>query len=93
MQGVAYVSFARPLEHAGEVAWLEEIFVSPARRAQGIGQRLLTEVCRRAEARGCVSVDLEVQSDHRRALHLYLREGFQDMKRAHFTRPLKNWDW
>lgn len=68
-------------------------FVSPARPAQGIGQRLLTEVCRRAEARGCVSVDLEVQSDHRRALHLYLREGFQDMERAHFTRPLKNWDW
>src|SRR5579859_262088 len=32
--GVAYVSFARPLEHDGEVAWLEELYVEPASRGR-----------------------------------------------------------
>ncbi len=91
--GVAYVSFATPLEHAGEVAWLEELYVTPERRDAGLGAALLAEVCARAEARGCVAVDLEVQSDHERALGLYSRAGFSSLRRQHFSKPLSNWDW
>jgi ribosomal protein S18 acetylase RimI-like enzyme len=93
IEGVAFVSFARPLEHAGEVAWVEELYVTPERRSLGIGRRLLDAVAERAEARGCVSLELEVQADHARAAHLYQREGFRSMRRDHLTRPLAGWDW
>lgn len=91
--GVAYVSFARPLEHDGEVAWLEELYVLPDRRGSGIGTRLLHAAAARAEARGCVSVELEVQRGHERALALYTREGFRDLERRHLALPLRAWDW
>ncbi len=91
--GVAYVSFARPLEHAGEVAWLEELYVVPDARSAGIGGRLVAEVAARAEARGCVSVELEVMRGHDRAANLYRRSGFHDLARSHFARPLAAWDW
>jgi GNAT superfamily N-acetyltransferase len=91
--GVAYVSFARPLEHRGEVAWLEELYVSPESRGRGIGTRLLREAIARAEARGCVSLELEVKRGHERALNLYGREGFRDLERRHLARPLGAWDW
>jgi GNAT superfamily N-acetyltransferase len=91
--GVAYVSYARPLEHDGEVAWLEELYVAPDRRGRGIGARLLREVAARADARGCVSVELEVKRGHERVLGLYRREGFRDLERKHLARPLRAWDW
>jgi GNAT superfamily N-acetyltransferase len=91
--GAAYVSFARPLEHAGEVAWLEELYVAPDERGRGVGQALLAEACARAEARGCVSVDLEIAADHARAANLYARNGFRSLQRTHWTRPLAAWDW
>jgi ribosomal protein S18 acetylase RimI-like enzyme len=91
--GVAYVSFARPLEHAGEVAWLEELYVSPDERDAGVGTRLVREAVARADARGCVSMELEVQRGHERAANLYTREGFRDLARRHLALPLRAWDW
>ncbi|APR82231.1 Histone acetyltransferase HPA2 [Minicystis rosea] len=93
IEGVAYVSFATPLEHAGEVAWLEELYVAPAQRNHGIGQALVDAVIEQAGARGCVSVDLEVEADHARAANLYERSGFRRMRRSHWVRPLARWDW
>ncbi len=93
VEGVAFVSFARPLEHTGEIAWLEELYVVPERRNRGIGRRLVDAVAERAEARGCVAIDLEVQADHARAANLYVREGFRSLRRDHLTRPLAAWDW
>jgi GNAT superfamily N-acetyltransferase len=91
--GVAYVSFARPLEHEGEVAWLEELYVSPARRCGGIGTSLLRQAAARADARGCVSLELEVKRGHERVVSLYEREGFRDLTRMHLAKPLRAWDW
>lgn len=93
VSAVAYVSFASPLEHAGEVAWLEELYVTPEHRNLGLGKVLVSAVIERAEARGCVAVDLEVTADHFRAARLYEREGFRSMRRDHMTRPLSKWDW
>jgi len=93
IEGVAYVSFARPLEHAGEVAWLEELYVTPSVRGLGLGRQLVAEVTARAEARGCGSLELEVEADHARAAHLYEREGFRPIRRTHWVRPLGRWDW
>jgi GNAT superfamily N-acetyltransferase len=42
--GVAYVSFTWTLEHGGKSAWLEELYVVPDERNQGIGRAMLAAV-------------------------------------------------
>jgi GNAT superfamily N-acetyltransferase len=91
--GVAYVSFALPLEHEGEVAWVEELFVAPERRNAGIGAMLLRAVRAHAEARGCLAIELETKRGHERAGNLYRRQGFVDLGRTHYAHPLEGWDW
>ena len=86
--GVAYVSFVWALEHGGLSAWLEELYVLPALRGQGVGGRLLDQVLALARARGCAAVDLEVEAEHARSASLYARAGFRAHARARWVRPL-----
>ena len=86
--GVAYVSFVWTLEHGGKSAWLEELYVVPEERNRGIGKALLAAVLQTAEAAGCIAIDLEVDSEHSRAEHLYAREGFAPLPRARWVRAL-----
>jgi GNAT superfamily N-acetyltransferase len=86
--GVAYLAFTWTLEHGGKTAWLEEMYVLPAHRGQGIGRALLTAVCTHASEQGCAAVDLEVDAAHQRAVHLYAREGFRPLDRTRWVRQL-----
>ena len=86
--GVAALSFMWPIEHGDKSAWLEELYVDPAARGQGIGTRLLREALRTAAECGAVAVDLEVDADHQRVAKLYVREGFHAIPRARWVRPL-----
>jgi GNAT superfamily N-acetyltransferase len=86
---VAYLSFQWSLEHGGQSAWLEELYVQPEHRAGGIGRQLLLEACAHAAARGCAAVDLEVEDGHARAARLYAREGFRPHRRARWVRRLE----
>lgn len=86
--GVACVSFSWTVERGGRVAWLDELYVVPALREHGMGNALLGEVIARAAAEGCRTVELEVETSHARAEHLYRRHGFTDMPRRRWTRPL-----
>ena len=54
---------------------IETIGLLPEYQGQGIGSRLVRDVCREASARG-ISVSLEVQKANRRARSLYERLGF-----------------
>ena len=68
---VGFSTFAgRPLVNVHDLA------VLPSHRARGIGGRLLAEVERRACARGCCKITLEVQDANEGARRLYLRSGF-----------------
>jgi ribosomal protein S18 acetylase RimI-like enzyme len=86
--GVACVSYSWTVERGGMVAWLDELYVVPARREHGIGNALLGEVIALAAADGCRTVELEVETSHARAERLYRRHGFTDMPRRRWTRPL-----
>jgi GNAT superfamily N-acetyltransferase len=44
--GVAYAATILSAEHSGLVAWLEELYVAPSHRSQGIGSALLAAVLR-----------------------------------------------
>jgi len=65
---------ARPLLNVHDLA------VLPEQRGQGIGQALLDEVERRALARGCCKVTLEVLETNEGARRLYHRQGFRDFE-------------
>lgn len=86
--GVACVSFSWTVERGGMVAWLDELYVAPALREHGIGNELLGAVIARAGADGCLTVELEVETSHARAEHLYRRHGFHDLPRRRWTRAL-----
>jgi GNAT superfamily N-acetyltransferase len=86
--GVAYVATILSVEHVGPAAWLEELYVTPAWRQQGVGSALVDAVLERARAAGMVAVDLEIDAGHSRAASLYERSGFHRLERSRWTRKL-----
>lgn len=86
--GVAFVAMHWSLEHGGQACWLEELYVTPDRRSQGVGRDLLRAAIVRARERGCLMMDLEVLANHARAAHLYAREGFRALPRERWVREL-----
>lgn len=86
--GVACVSFSWTVERGGMVAWLDELYVVPALREHGVGNELLGRAIGDAGAAGCLTVELEVETSHARAEHLYRRHGFHDLPRRRWTRTL-----
>lgn len=85
---VAVLSYVVALEHGGRVAWLDELYVVPARRGQGLGRALLLRAVAAARKAGCNSVELEVVRGHDRAARLYVRESFHRLPRTRFSRGL-----
>jgi GNAT superfamily N-acetyltransferase len=86
--GVAYASSILSLEHGGISGWLEELYVLPKWRGQGIGSRLIAEVVALAKEAGWRALDLEVEASHQRAISLYARHQFQPRSRSRFYRVL-----
>jgi GNAT superfamily N-acetyltransferase len=86
--GLAYVSFAWPLEVADKVLWLEELYVLPAHRGGGLGEHLLRAVIELARRSGCRTLDLEVEQNHERVAAFYARHGFWKRPRSHWTLSL-----
>jgi [ribosomal protein S18]-alanine N-acetyltransferase len=64
------------LDVSGDVADVMTLATSPAQQRKGIGRLLLDDLVRRAAARGCDSLILEVRADNEAARNLYERNGF-----------------
>jgi ribosomal protein S18 acetylase RimI-like enzyme len=88
--GVAYASTILSLEHGGWSGWLEELYVLPEWRSQGIGARLLDAVVTIAHNRGWAALDLEVDDDHQRVISLYASRDFQPVPRTRFVRHFQD---
>jgi GNAT superfamily N-acetyltransferase len=86
--GVAYVATILSAEHCGLVAWLEELYVTPSLRSQGIGTALVTAILERARKMDIVAIDLEIDAGHSRAESLYRRFGFRRLDRSRWVREL-----
>jgi GNAT superfamily N-acetyltransferase len=90
MVGVLMMSVMISLEHAGEVGWIDELFVRSDYRKRGLGQRLLSQAMGWAEARGLRALDIEVGERHEPepATRLYEKQGFKRIQRARLTLAL-----
>jgi ribosomal protein S18 acetylase RimI-like enzyme len=86
--GLACLSFCWTLEHGGKSAWLDELYVLPQFRSQGIGKALLEATLKYASEQGCAAIDLEVDREHRRAESLYQRAGFEALPRSRWVKDL-----
>ena len=62
---------------AAPYAYLEDFYLAPEARGQGIGTKLLDYACQRAEAKGCTSIQLDVREANKGAARLYARYGFK----------------
>jgi GNAT superfamily N-acetyltransferase len=87
--GVAYAACILSLEHCGWSGWLEELYVLPEWRGQGLGTQLLDAVIAGAHERGWIALDLEVDSGHQRVTALYARREFQPVPRSRFVRRFR----
>ena len=86
--GAAYASSLLSFEHGGISGWLEELYVLPQWRDQGIGSQLLAAVIAHAKTVGWRALDLEVDATHQRAVPLYTRHEFHPRSRSRFYRML-----
>jgi GNAT superfamily N-acetyltransferase len=86
---VAYlvICFDFSLEYRGKGAWVDELFVEPAHRGQGIGTRLLDLAETASREHGAQTLHLEVNHGNR-AIELYRRRAFVDHHRYLMTKWL-----
>jgi GNAT superfamily N-acetyltransferase len=86
---VAYlvICFDFSLEYRGKGAWIDELFVEPAHRGQGIGTRLLDLAETVSREHDALTLHLEVNHGNR-AIELYRRRAFVDHHRYLMTKWL-----
>jgi len=76
LQGYLLAVFMFSLEHGGLMAEIDEIFVSPEARSQGMGAALLAWAERDMTHRGLVRLQLQLGVGNHRAREFYERHGF-----------------
>jgi ribosomal protein S18 acetylase RimI-like enzyme len=86
---VAYlvICFDFSLEYRGKGAWIDELFVEPDYRGQGIGTRLLDLAETASKENGAQVLHLEVNHENR-AIELYRRRGFVSHNRYLMSKRL-----
>jgi ribosomal protein S18 acetylase RimI-like enzyme len=74
--GIAVLRFRRSIFDDGLHAYLEELYVAPSRRGQGMGRALLDAAIETARAEGARWIDLGTSEDDVAARSLYESAGF-----------------
>ena len=78
MAGYALVAKSYSQEAGGKVLWLEELFIKPFFRSQGLAYEFLTFM--KEELTGNMKrIRLEVEGGNENALALYRRNGFEKL--------------
>jgi GNAT superfamily N-acetyltransferase len=86
--GYLAVTFGWSLEWGGRDAFVDELYLAPSHRGDGLGRAaiaLAEEACRTAGVR---ALHLEVERANARGRALYARTGFADTDRLLLTRRL-----
>ncbi len=76
--GYALLSFTFSQEVGGKVAWLEELFMLPEFRGQGLGKEFFAFMEENVESK-VSRIRLEVEPDNDRAKRLYESLGYEDL--------------
>ncbi|MCG9886836.1 MAG: GNAT family N-acetyltransferase [Cyanobacteria bacterium] len=86
--GYSIVAYLYSLEFGGRVALIDELWIDPNWRGQGLGRQALERIEQDCRDRAIVALRLEVGRTNQTARALYQRMGFQDLDRDFWTKPL-----
>jgi GNAT superfamily N-acetyltransferase len=75
--GYLIVVLVMSVEHKGLMGEIDEFFVSPEARSQGLGAALLAAAERALVQRGCVRLQLQLARGNARARTFYERRGYR----------------
>ena len=75
-EGLAVVSLRPNVWFDGPVALLDELYVAPSGRNQGVGTALLNAARKEAKVRGAEHMEINVDEPDRDAQRFYERHGF-----------------
>lgn len=87
--GYIVLTFGYSFEYHGRDSFIDELYVEPQFRRQGIGRRAMRFVEERAAELGVNAIHLEVDQGNDPAFELYRRTGYDDHKRFLMTKWLK----
>jgi ribosomal protein S18 acetylase RimI-like enzyme len=80
--GIAVIRFRPSLRSRALDAYLEELYVAPSRRGQGIGRALLQETMEAARVAGATRIELGTSETDTAAIALYESSGFTNREGA-----------
>jgi len=86
--GVIVANFNWSLKFAGRSLWIEELYVTPDQRRQGLGRALVDRVVEYARNHDITGIDLEAYQGNTPASVLYRTAGFHRLGRERFYRRI-----
>ena len=89
--GFATVSLRPSIYYEGRVALLEDLYVTPARRNEGIGAALVTRLMAIARDEGWGQLEIQVDEPDVDAMRFYARQGFTMRDQSTGDRALLWW--
>jgi ribosomal protein S18 acetylase RimI-like enzyme len=87
--GYIVLTFGYSFEYHGRDSFIDELYIEPQFRRQGIGRRAMQFVEERARELGVNAIHLEVDQGNDPAAELYRRAGYDDQARFLMTKWLK----
>jgi ribosomal protein S18 acetylase RimI-like enzyme len=84
--GYIILTIGFSFEFRGHDAFIDELYIVPARRRRGLGRQVMTFVERQAREMGVNAIHLEVDRGNDSALELYRRAGYRDHDRFLMTK-------
>jgi ribosomal protein S18 acetylase RimI-like enzyme len=87
--GYIVLTFGYSFEFHGRDSFIDELYIEPQYRRQGIGRRAMQFVEERARELGVNAIHLEVDRGNDAAEELYRRAGYEGHARFLMTRRLK----
>jgi len=87
--GYIVLTFGYSFEYHGRDSFIDELYIEPQYRRQGIGKRAMRFVEGRARELGVNAIHLEVDQGNDPAAELYRRAGYADHSRFLMTKWLR----
>ena len=88
--GYIVLTFGCSFEYHGRDSFIDELYIEPQYRRQGIGKRAMQFVEERARELGVNAIHLEVDQGNDPAAELYRRAGYNDHARFLMTKWLQS---
>jgi GNAT superfamily N-acetyltransferase len=76
--GIAVLRFRPAIFETTKTAYLEELYVAPAKRGQGLGRALIDATIELARSEGAGWLEVATSEDDKAARGLYVSAGFTD---------------